>query len=278
MEAQAVLKLMKHNGDIPAELSLAIISSVEPCWLWHAHSSRNAWDYSTSRRYLPLSISASRGGAELEVEKRRVQGTTWWIVQEPGLLLRSGSTMIALTDVNRPTEIPERLARQRVHPTMLEVCKAVLLPSSHTWHVLSVSPDEQNPQRARRRVYKSYSEGGGYRLRWRHEPDSRRPRAPTRSFDKYLEDARTRAFLGFTYKRSGKSLAICDLHPASPLREAGAVLGDLVTSIRRAGTTAIRPEVGLRSINAGDRVGMTIQRNSLQIDFELTATAYGNYL
>jgi len=135
--------------------------------MFYFYQGRNAWNWSWSQTYpgddaFTLSLEESKR----RIEKRRVQGSTWWIEELPACIFSGTKYSLVIAEINTQTPLADFVKITFNKPMIREVAAAFqqLRPNSLVKFVCSV--DSIDTSRGTLKRFKSHSYGGNYSLGW----------------------------------------------------------------------------------------------------------------
>ena len=165
----------------------AQLAGMQAVRLFHLWDGRNAW-HSTWNEHGIDDIFLSMSDAKKSAERRRRQGSVFFIREHPALLFRGTSASLVVTDLRsysplrgyswkalRTLDEGTSLAQVRLGAALLDVARSFDYHSPfwryRSYHladrfVLDQPPIDCAPLRRRLKVWKSMSWGGGYSLAW----------------------------------------------------------------------------------------------------------------
>lgn len=76
------------------------LEEVRMCSLYYLHNGRNAWHSTWVKQYSEGCMHSDERSAKESVERKRTQGSVFYISQLPALLFRSKSGLLAVTEIN----------------------------------------------------------------------------------------------------------------------------------------------------------------------------------
>ena len=82
------------------KLSRSKVTNVESCLIYYLFNGRNAWHSTWTTRYMDGCMDTSIEGAKNSAERQRTQGSVFYIVELPCLVFRSVIGAIAVSQIN----------------------------------------------------------------------------------------------------------------------------------------------------------------------------------
>mgnify|MGYP001423194962 CR=1 FL=1 len=133
---------------------------------------RNAWNSTWIRRYYPDRCALSFEGAANCVERMRVQGSTWSILEIPMILFTGRKLAMAVGDINDPAVFATTRYSAYCPPNISDIQFSIRPTQNSTLMCLIMDPTTQLPPARDFRQFKSVSLGGNEQLEW-HAQDAR---------------------------------------------------------------------------------------------------------
>ena len=140
------------------------------CRLFHYYSGRNAWYWTWVQKYPGSNaFSLSLEEAKQKIETQRVQGSTWWIEELPACLFSGKKYGIFITEINTQTPLYDFKHRDLRGETIQKIAEAFqpLKPDSIV-RLICYENNNVNKLKTPLGIFKSFSNGGSYRLGWKH--------------------------------------------------------------------------------------------------------------
>lgn len=92
--------LYGFSEDAFGKLARSKVKSVEAAYLYYLFHGRNAWHSTWITQYTEGCMHSHIDGAKASAERRRTQGTVFYISELPSLIFRSAAGVIAVTQIN----------------------------------------------------------------------------------------------------------------------------------------------------------------------------------
>jgi len=95
-----VTRLYSFSESSFAKLARSKVKSVEAAYLYYLFQGRNAWHSTWITQYAEGCMHSDLDSAKATAERRRTQGSVFYIAEMPSLVFRSASGVIAVTQIN----------------------------------------------------------------------------------------------------------------------------------------------------------------------------------